>query len=142
MSQHVVKLECDDEACYLLWSTATGSLLAGPFDKIGMRAWLLRSWGLNRALAIEKILADAEQFGTSDQCFERRGPWDTLSNNRAGLDGSRLNLDQILDVLVRGRPNVKGEGPYEVPSVLTGNDPEPLLDLKSVWELGSQRPAP
>ncbi len=107
--KHLVRLDCDGQAHYLLWSTTEGVPIAGPFDKVDMRSWLLHNWGFKAAIPIEQMLADADRFGTSDRFFDDRNAWDTLSNNRAGLDGSRLTLDQIVDVLVRGRPNVGGE---------------------------------
>jgi hypothetical protein len=79
---------------YIEWSSIFNRFTYVGLKRSEFEAWYMKEYGRACADRLPPILARADQGGTSHRFKTLE---DTLSNNRAGLDGAWLTARQIYD---------------------------------------------
>ena len=106
MPSYIVKLQRDSQTWYLEYSSVVDAPTTFGLPLEDFTKNYLYYYGQHSKDELTQRLARVEKNGTS--CAFGSTPAALMSCNRAGLDETKLTLDQIIDVYCLGQPNFHG----------------------------------
>jgi hypothetical protein len=94
MGAFIIKLS-DDRDYYLIWSSVVDAPVSEGLSLEELRIWYKEEYGNHGMRDLDERLERVKSKGTSSKIHNSAE--DTISCNRAGVDGTELTVQQIID---------------------------------------------